>query len=142
MRWEYASKLFVVNERDAWLYIPDDREATHANASAANDPRLPFLFLLGQSNLSRNFASIEMANEKDAVAGSVTLRLVPKRRDLGITEVYISADVDGRISKIKSIDQRGSVSEITLSDIRENYTAPPGSFDFRPPPEVKVRQAN
>ena len=61
MRWEYEpkpGKLFIVNDREVWFYSPADREATQANTTKISDTRLPFLFLLGQKNLRRQFREI------------------------------------------------------------------------------------
>jgi outer membrane lipoprotein carrier protein len=61
MRWEYdpkPGKLFIVNGRDVWFYVPADREATRADLSNVSDARFPFLFLLGQTNLRREFRSV------------------------------------------------------------------------------------
>src|SRR5215210_1739220 len=40
MRWEYdpkPGKLFIVNGRAVWFYVPADREATFADASNVSD---------------------------------------------------------------------------------------------------------
>src|SRR5918911_1710628 len=67
MRWEYdpaPGKLFIVNGREVWFYVPADREAVHADASAVADARFPFLFLLGQTNLRRQFRLITLAEQE------------------------------------------------------------------------------
>ncbi|HEX8098482.1 MAG TPA: outer membrane lipoprotein carrier protein LolA [Pyrinomonadaceae bacterium] len=139
MRWEYeAGKLFVVNGRDVWFYVPADREATHAETNAVSDARFPFLFLLGQLNLRRQFRSISFADSREAADGTRTLRLVPGAG--GLREVYLTVYADGRISKVSFTDEAGATSEVTLTNLRENYVAPPEAFDFRPPPGVTVRR--
>src|SRR5215213_8387967 len=69
MRWEYdpkPGKLFIVNGREVWFYVPADREATHADASQVSDARFPFLFLLGNTNLRRVFRSITLVEQQGA----------------------------------------------------------------------------
>ena len=54
MRWEYRSpkaKLFVSNGRDAWFYLPADRQARKTDARKLDDVRSPLAFLLGKSKL-------------------------------------------------------------------------------------------
>jgi outer membrane lipoprotein carrier protein len=142
MRWEYdpkPGKLFIVNGRDVWLYIPADREATHADANNVSDARFPFLFLLGQTNLRREFRSITLL-ENDAQAETRTLRLIPRGASTGLREVFLEVYADGRILKVKMMDEAGAVSEVTLTNVRENFIAPADAFEFRPPPGVTVRR--
>lgn len=141
MRWEYPGKLFIVNGRDVWFYVTADREATHADTGAVSDERFPFLFLLGQTNLRRAFSSITIVEDGSAaVPDTRTLRLVPRNNDGGLREVFLDVTTDGRIVKVKMMDGAGAVSEISLRNVRENYVAPPESFQFSPPSGVTVRR--
>jgi outer membrane lipoprotein carrier protein len=142
MRWEYdpkPGKLFIVNGRDVWLYVPADREATHADMNNVSDARFPFLFLLGQTNLRREFRSITLA-ESNSQSGTRTLRLIPRSSSSGLREILLEVYEDGKIVKVAMTDDGGVTSEVTLSDVRENFTAPPDAFEFRPPPGVTVRR--
>jgi chaperone LolA len=141
MRWEYPGKLFVVNGREVWFYVTADREVTHADTGAVSDSRFPFLFLLGQTNLRRAFRTITMvedANHSDTDAR--TLRLVPRNNTVDWRELLLEVTTDGRILKVKMLDASGSLSEISLRNVRENYVAPPEAFQFIPPPGVTVRK--
>ena len=144
MRWEYEpkpGKLFIVNDRDVWLYSPADREASRADASNISDARFPFLFLLGQKNLRGYFREIGFAPDDSGASSSLrTLRLIPRRRDTGIREIFLEVTPDGRISKVRQIDEVGAISEVTLTNVQENYVAPTGAFEFRPPSGVNVRR--
>lgn len=140
MRWEYdpkPGKLFIVNGRDVWLYVPADREATHADLDNVSDARFPFLFLLGQTNLRREFGSITLVASG---AETRTLRLVPRGASTGLREIFLELYPDGRIMKVRLVDTAGAASEVTLSNVRENFIAPPDAFEFRPPPGVTVRR--
>lgn len=142
MRWEYdpkPGKLFIVNGRDVWFYVPADREATHADLNSVSDARFPFLFLLGQTNLRREFRSITLA-PNDAQAETRTLRLVPRTASTGLREAFLEVYPDGRILRVKMLDEAGAASEVTLTNVRENYIAPADAFDFSPPPGVTVRR--
>src|ERR1043165_5272380 len=81
MRWEYTpapGKLFIVNGREVWFYVPVDREATRADMGSVSDARFPFLFLLGTTNLRRLFRSISLVENVSAQqqeADARTLRL-------------------------------------------------------------------
>ncbi|MEY2395229.1 MAG: outer rane lipoprotein carrier protein, partial [Acidobacteriaceae bacterium] len=52
MRWEYRSpreKLFVSDGKDAWFYVPADRQARKTAAKKLEDVRSPLAFLLGKT---------------------------------------------------------------------------------------------
>lgn len=144
MRWEYQTqpkKLFIVNNREVWFYVPADREATRADAASVSDARLPFLFLLGQKNLRREFGRIEFAKADAGASSSVrTLHLVPRRRAADASEIYLEVFTDGRINRVTMIDETGAASEVWLTNVSENYIAPDAAFEFRPPPGVNVRK--
>jgi outer membrane lipoprotein carrier protein len=142
MRWEYdpkPGKLFIVNGRDVWFYIPADREAIHAQTSAVSDARFPFLFLLGQTNLRREFRSVKLVSQ-DSASDLRVLRLTPRRNAYGLREILMEVFTDGRISKVKLLEESGAVSEVVLTNVRENFTAAADAFEFRPPPGVTVRK--
>jgi outer membrane lipoprotein carrier protein len=142
MRWEYdpkPGKLFIVNGRDVWFYIPADREAIHAQTNAVSDARFPFLFLLGQTNLRREFRSVELVSQGNA-SDLRLLRLTPRRNAYGLREILMEVFTDGRISKVKLSEESGAVSEIVLTNVRENLNVPADAFEFRPPPGVTVRK--
>lgn len=142
MRWEYdpkPGKLFIVNGRDVWLYIPADREATHADVNNVSDSRFPFLFLLGQMNLRREFSSITIIGD-GAQPSTKLLRLVPRNGSTGLREILLEVSADGRIGRVKMVDESGAVSDVALTNVRENFIAPADAFEFQPPPGVTVRR--
>lgn len=143
MRWEYdpkPGKLFIVNGREVWFYVPADREATHADASQVSDARFPFLFLLGNTNLRRVFRSITLIDRQGASRDTRTLRLVPRATISGLREIYLEVLTDATISGIRIVDETGATSEVSLTNVRENFIAPPEAFHFRPPPGVTLRR--
>jgi outer membrane lipoprotein carrier protein len=143
MRWEYdpkPGKLFIVNGREVWFYVPADREATHADVANVSDARFPFLFLLGNTNLRRVFRSITLVDREGTSRDTRTLRLVPRANIQGLREIYLEVLTDGTISRIKIVDEAGATSEVSLTNVRENFIAPPEAFQFRPPPGVTIRR--
>src|SRR3954453_23860290 len=64
MRWEYRSpkeKLFVSNGKDAWFYVPDDRQARKESAKKLEDIRSPLAFLLGKTKLEKELRGLSWA---------------------------------------------------------------------------------
>jgi outer membrane lipoprotein carrier protein len=146
MRWEYEpkpGKLFIVNNRDVWLYVPADGEVVRADAAKVSDARFPFLFLLGQKNLRSQFSRISFASDDAGASSGVrTLSLTPKQKDAGIREIALEVTNDGQILKVRIAEEGGGVSEVWLKNVRENYIAPAEAFEFTPPAGVNVRRQN
>src|SRR4051795_11134127 len=81
MRWEYRSpreKLFVSDGKDAWFYVPEDRQARKESAKKLEDIRSPLAFLLGKTKLQKELKGLSLAPDKQPMqAGDVMLRGVP-----------------------------------------------------------------
>src|SRR5215471_11032477 len=81
MRWEYRSpkeKLFVSNGKDAWFYVPDDRQARKESAKKLEDVRSPLAFLLGKTKLQKELRGLSLAPDIAPLeAGDTVLRGVP-----------------------------------------------------------------
>jgi outer membrane lipoprotein carrier protein len=78
MRWEYRSpreKLFVSDGKDAWFYVPGDRQARKTEARKLDDIRSPLAFLLGKSKLEKELQGLSLAPDVTPLAaGDVVLR--------------------------------------------------------------------
>src|SRR5947209_19629979 len=78
MRWEYRSpreKLFVSDGKDAWFYVPDDRQARKESAKKLEDIRSPLAFLLGKTKLQKELKGLSLATDQQPVhAGDMVLR--------------------------------------------------------------------
>jgi len=67
MRWEYRSpreKLFVSDGRDAWFYVPGDRQVRRTEARKLDDIRSPLAFLLGKSKLEKELQGLSFGQEQ------------------------------------------------------------------------------
>src|SRR5579862_5997299 len=66
MRWEYRSpreKLFVSDGKDAWFYVPSDRQARKTAAKKLEDVRSPLAFLLGKTKLEKELQGLSKATD-------------------------------------------------------------------------------
>src|SRR6266498_2702864 len=82
MRWEYRSpreKLFVSDGKDAWFYLPGDRQVRKTPVRKLDDLRSPLGFLLGKTKLEKELQALSLATDvTPAVAGDTVLRGIPK----------------------------------------------------------------
>ncbi len=93
MRWEYRSpreKLFVSDGRDAWFYVPGDRQVRRTEARKLDDIRSPLAFLLGKSKLEKELQGLSLAPDVAPLAGGdVMLRGVPQAMADRVSEILL-----------------------------------------------------
>src|SRR5580693_8507603 len=137
MRWEYRSpreKLFVSDGRDAWFYIPGDRQARKTDARKLDDVRSPLAFLLGKSKLEKELQGLSLAPDvTPVVAGDVVLRGVPQALADRVSSILLEVTPEHRIARIVINEADGSVTEYQFSAQKEDVRIPEGRFEFSPP---------
>ncbi len=142
MRWEYRSpreKLFVSDGRDAWFYVPGDRQVRRTEARKLDDIRSPLAFLLGKSKLEKELHGLSLAPDvAPLAAGDVMLRGVPQAMADRVSEILLEVTPEHRIARIVIDDVDGSSTEYRFSDQKENVTIPEGQFEFRPPAGTEI----
>jgi outer membrane lipoprotein carrier protein len=142
MRWEYRSpreKLFVSDGKDAWFYVPADRQARRTDARKLDDVRSPLAFLLGKSKLEKELQGLSLAPDVAPVAaGDVVLRGVPEALSDRVSEVLLEITPEHRIVRIVIEEVDGSVTEYRFTDEKENTVIAPGRFAFSPPPGTET----
>src|ERR1700730_8720902 len=98
MRWEYRSpkeKLFLSDGKDAWFYLPEDRQVRRTSVKKLDDLRSPLCFLRGKPRLEEELEGLAPA--ADVVAptpGNIVLRGVPKAMSDRIREVILEITPD------------------------------------------------
>jgi outer membrane lipoprotein carrier protein len=142
MRWEYRSpreKLFVSDGRDAWFYVPGDRQARKTDARKLDDIRSPLAFLLGKSRLEKELRGLSLAPDVTPLtAGNVVLRGVPQALADQVSEILLEVTPERHIMRIVINEADGSATEYRFSDQKENEAIPDGRFHFDPPPGTET----
>jgi len=144
-RWDYTNperKVFISDGKEIYFYVYGEKEASKAAIKESVDPQIPFLFLLGQGNLRRDFSRIEIPGDVQPVApGDVVLKLVPRRAPEDFKELLAEVNpVSLEVRRLVILSRNGSRMDFLLTNIRENYVAPDTEFTFTPPPGVIVRR--
>src|ERR1700691_5456963 len=115
MRWEYRSpreKLFVSDGKDAWFYVPGDRQARKTEARKLDDIRSPLAFLLGKSKLEKELQGLSFAPDvAPLTAGDVVLRGVPQSLADRVSEILLEVTPEHRIVRIVIDEVDGSTTE-------------------------------
>jgi len=142
MRWEYRSpkeKLFVSNGKDAWFYVPDDRQARKESAKKLEDVRSPLGFLLGKTKLEKELHGLSLAPDIEPLTpANVVLRGVPKALSDQINEIALEVTPDSHIARLIIQGVDGATTEYRFANQKEDVTISDGRFDFKAPPGIEV----
>ena len=142
MRWEYRSpkeKLFLSDGKDAWFYLPEDRQVRRTSVKKLDDLRSPLSFLLGKTQLEKELEGLSPAADVVALTpGNMVLRGVPKAMADRIREVILEITPDHRIARIQFEEADDSVTEYRFSRQEENGAMADQRFKFAAPPGVEV----
>jgi outer membrane lipoprotein carrier protein len=142
MRWEYRSpkdKLFLSDGKDAWFYVPGERQVRRTAVKKLDDLRSPLAFLLGKTKLEKELQGLSLAPDVvPLAAGDVTLRGVPKSLADRVSQVLLEITPEHWIGRIVIEEADGSVTEYRFSNQRENEPVPDQRFVFAVPNGVEV----
>jgi outer membrane lipoprotein carrier protein len=142
MRWEYRSpreKLFVSDGKDAWFYLPGDKQVRKTEVRKLDDLRSPLAFLLGKTKLEKELHGLSFAPDRaPAEAGNVVLRGVPKALGDRISQVLLEVTPEDRIVRIQIDETDGATTEYRFSHQKEDLQLTDQRFHFALPAGVEV----
>jgi outer membrane lipoprotein carrier protein len=141
MRWEYSAperKLFVSDGAKIYSYIPQDKQVTVSSMPQGDQAPTPAMFLTGNGDITRDFTP-SFDNVADAPAGTLQLKLVPKRAEAeydSLTLVVDAKTLDLRM--LITNDSQGGRSTFSFSNLKENTGLADNQFVFQMPRNVDV----
>jgi outer membrane lipoprotein carrier protein len=142
MRWEYRSpreKLFLGDGKDAWFYLPGDRQVRKTSMRKLDDLRSPIGFLLGKTRLEKELQGLSFAPDiAPLVPGNLVLRGIPKAMADRINQVLLEVTPARQIARISMEEVDGSVTEYRFSSQKEDVEIDEQRFHFTPPAGVEV----
>jgi outer membrane lipoprotein carrier protein len=112
MRWEYESperKLFLVDGKNTWFYVPYDHTVTKAPVKESSDWRTPLALLTGKADLERLCSQIDEVKQSGVPQDHTVLRCVPK----GSTQDGHETESRSR-QKEQSVLEGGDYTEVLL----------------------------
>jgi outer membrane lipoprotein carrier protein len=142
MRWQYRSpreKLFLSDGKDAWFYIPGERQVRRTAVKKLDDLRSPLAFLLGKTKLEKELQALSLASDVAPLApDDVVLRGVPRSLADRVSQVLLEITPEHWIRRIIIEQVDGSVTEYRFTNQRENVVVPDQQFQFEVPDGVEV----
>jgi outer membrane lipoprotein carrier protein len=147
MRWEYDSpekKLFLVDGKTTWFYVPYDHTVTKSPVKESSDWRTPLSLLTGKADLSRMCNKIDLVTQPGIPSGHAILRCIPKgERDTSAqdayTEVLLEVDTSsGELERIE-IHQPGGIDlEYRFGNWQTDIPFAADLFKFQVPTGVAI----
>jgi outer membrane lipoprotein carrier protein len=147
MRWEYDSpekKLFLVDGKNTWFYVPYDHTVTKSLVKESSDWRTPLSLLTGKADLARLCSQIEVVSQPNVPSGHAVLRCLPKEPkgtpdQNGYTEVFLEVDsTTGELARI-DIHQPGGIDlEYRFGNWETDIPLAADQFHFQIPPGVAI----
>lgn len=142
MRWEYRSpreKLFLSDGKDAWFYLPGDRQVRKTPVRKLDDLRSPLGFLLGKTRLEKELHGLSAAPDVAPLnEGDMVLRGVPKTMADRINQVLLEITPADQIARIAIEEVDGSITEYRFINQKENVEVANQRFRFVPPPGTEM----
>ena len=141
MRWTYTQpeeKLFVSDGNRIYSYVPADKQVYVAAVPADDQATTPALFLAGKGNILRDF-TVAPVDVADAPAGSVALKLTPKRPEREYDWLNLVVDKSSlALRMLVTSDSQGGLSTFAFTNLRENTGIADKEFVFVMPRGVDV----
>ncbi len=142
MRWQYRSpkeKLFLSDGKDAWFYVPGERQAQRTAVKKLDDLRSPLAFLLGKTKLEKELQGLSLASDiTPLTAGNVVLRGIPKSMADRVSQVLLEITPEHWIGRIVIEEVDGSTTEYRFSGQKEDVAVTDQQFQFTIPSGVEV----
>lgn len=141
MRWTYTvpeQKLFVSDGVRMYSYVPADRQVIVSALPAAEAATTPLLFLMGRGDVARDFTA-SYTEVGAAPAGSVALRLTPRRKERDYD--WLTLVVDRQTLTFRMLvagDSQGGTSTFTFANLKENVGLADREFRFSIPKGADV----
>jgi len=142
MRWEYTApekKLFVSDGHKIYSYVPQDKLVIVGTMPTDERAPTPALFLTGKGDLTRDF-SAAFDKVADAPAGSIALKLTPKRREPEYESLTLVVEPNTlTLRMLITVDAQGGRSAFTFTNLKENVGVADNQFVFKMPRNVDVQ---
>jgi outer membrane lipoprotein-sorting protein len=160
MRWEYDSpepKLFLVDGKTTWFYVPYDHTVTKVPVRESSDWRTPFMLLMGKTDLARLCSRVELISQRGIPSGHAVLRCLPREAKeprpaansrspqpeftpgKAPTDVLLEIDAStGELARIEIREQGGIDLEYRFGNWQTDVSLPKELFHFQVPAGVAI----
>lgn len=141
MYWEYqepAKKYFVADGKKTYFYVPKDHQLVVSDLDLENE-QSPLLFLLGRTDLERDYRVSHEEDAETTYPDDIVLRLTPRQPQPDFSYVLVELDsTDYLIRRLVVVEPIGQENEYLLTDFQQNVQIPDRIFRLKVPADVEV----
>jgi outer membrane lipoprotein carrier protein len=151
MRWEYESpeeKLFLVDGKNVWFYVPADRTASRADLKESADWQTPFAMLTRGARFTRFCGEVALVTGDQAIPGAAAtspgnhvLRCLPRSDEAGFREALLEVDAAYTLVRVLVREAGGVELEFRFANWERDVPIPGYLFHFAPPVGVAIVEA-
>jgi outer membrane lipoprotein carrier protein len=137
MRWAYnqpKGKLWVSDNKQLWLWLPDENRVQQMPLKESEDMRTPLAFLLGKLNFDRDFKDLQ--SQPDANGTRITG--APKSDNLPYSKVQFVVAPDCRIRQVTLTGFDNSILEFRFDEERVDPKLDDKLFVFEVPKGAEI----
>jgi outer membrane lipoprotein carrier protein len=131
----------VADGTNLWVYLPSSAPGQVIKVPAAAGEKGMLVDPMGQI-LSAPISNYSVTDAGTSiVSGEAThaVTLTPKSRSAPFTKATLWIDdTDGLVRQLESTEPSGLVRKITVTRFRTNVTIPRSTFQFTPPPNIRI----
>jgi outer membrane lipoprotein carrier protein len=151
MRWEYESpeeKLFLVDGKSVWFYVPADRTASRADVKESADWQTPFAILTRGARFARFCGSVELVGAggaggvAPATPGNHVVRCTPRSAEAGFREAFLEVDAGYTLERVVVRESGGIEIEFRFANWERDVPIPEVLFHFAAPAGVAIVEAS
>jgi len=139
MKWVYKSpdpQILISNQKNLWLYLPEDEQATRMPIESVYSSNTPALFLAGEGTLTDTFNIMQVLTEKN----KITVVFTPKEEDSNLSRLVLRTNKKNyQIIGASVYDKLGNRTDINFREIRINEKIAESVFEFQVPAGVEIQ---
>ena len=150
IRWDYSApdrQVLVGDAKKILMYFAKANQMIVRPISDYLQSDVTYAFFTGSGNILRDFdvSAPDEQVQRSTTAGNdknkkdYCIKLVPRDTHPQVDFIHLWVDPDSfQITRLKIVDQFGSVTDLFFSDIKLNPKVPIDTFSFTPPPGTEI----
>jgi outer membrane lipoprotein carrier protein len=142
IRWDYEEPLqqFVVNDENAWLYVPDEKTVYLYDVEQIISSPIVASFFSGLGRLNDMFSIAQLPADPGPPA-RYRLQLLPRDSESPVSRVNLWVSSESyQVVRIQTEDPLGNINEVSLTNIQVDVPLEPSWFAFEVPKGVRVEK--
>jgi outer membrane lipoprotein carrier protein len=142
IRWDYEQpkQQFVINEDEAWLYVPEEKTIYLYDANQIINSPVVLSFFSGLGQLGEMFSITQLPGEPGPPP-RYRLLLLPKEAESPVSQITLWVDPRSyQVVGIQTEDPLGNINEINFSNIQLNPSLDPSWFALKVPEGVRLER--